>query len=162
MRNIVHVLLFLVVSAPPEKITVVAESSTSLIISWQDVPKEHRKSEIIGYHIVLRDVLANYSEELLINTSHSCQITNLEKYYKYSFRIAARSSLGIGVYSPWISQMTKEDSEEILFCLFHLVAAAFIAVVVVFVVFVGVVVLAAFVSVVYCCCCCNCCCCCGC
>ena len=74
---------------------VTALSSTSLKITWSNVPEEHRNGVIIGYDVIVYDVLKNTSENITVNEKQF-QKYGLKKYYNYSICVSARTSIGRG------------------------------------------------------------------
>ena len=102
----------LVPSAPPHNVTVTALSSSSLSIRWSPVPTMHRNGKIIGYSIVLYDELMNTSKHIMIGGENEELYFDVKKYYNYSIRVAANTSVGRGEYSSWIKIRTLEDGKK--------------------------------------------------
>ena len=102
---------FIVPSAPPSNVTVLVISSSSLLITWSDVPMEQKNGKIIGYKIDLFSKNENEYVEIKNGSQFSFQKENLKKYYNYSIRIAAETSVGHGNYSAWIQKRTLQDSK---------------------------------------------------
>jgi hypothetical protein len=85
-------------------------SSTSLEIQWGTVPDHARNGIIIAYEIAILDELKNCSEYVNQSASVYHYVKNgLRTYHPYSVKIAAMTSVGRGVWSPWARKRTSED-----------------------------------------------------
>ena len=65
---------------------------------------------IIGYDIIVYDVLKNTSENITVNEKQFIKY-GLKKYYNYSICVAARTSVGRGNCSAWIERRTLESGK---------------------------------------------------
>ena len=98
-------------SAPPENLTGMFSSATSLLISWFPPPEQDQNGDIMGYNISYFKVdnsdTVRYTsaEETMIN------ITGLMVYTEYSVSVAAYTSLGTG---PFDSIIERTDSSGII------------------------------------------------
>ena len=104
---------FLVPSYPPDNITLVSNTSTSLNISWSAVPSEF-------VHGVLRGSVIEYWPVHDVNDTKNTtvepwktkiEITNLMKFTNYSLTFAAMTSKGVGNWSEITVMQTDEDSK---------------------------------------------------
>ena len=105
------ILSVLVPAAPPRHFQVKVLSSTSLEIQWGTVPEHARNGIIIAYEIAILDELKNCSEYVNQSASvyHYYVKNGLRTYHPYSVKIAAMTSVGRGVWSPWAWKRTSED-----------------------------------------------------
>lgn len=101
----------LVPSGAPEKLTVVALSSSTVQVSWDPPPRDKLNGPINGY--VLSIVGVNSHEEFEIDTNRSSNITfsSLHPFYTYSYTIAA-VGIGIGPYSSAVLFQMPEDGTQ--------------------------------------------------
>ena len=115
--------LISVPSAPPQNVSITSLSSSSLKVSWSNVPLEYRNGEITGYVVIFHDVLESTSENITIHNQSQFVFVkdSLRKYHNYSVRVAAKTSVGLGKYSSWIETKTLEDSKEKLSLFFPVV-----------------------------------------
>ena len=109
---------FVVSSAPPENIKMKNTSSTSLLVSWQQIPLRQRNGIITGYKIDYRETKTlNWASETVAKQM-SVEITGLEKYRWYEMRINGRTSQGVGIGNATLLILTDEDGELMLCRLF--------------------------------------------
>ncbi|KAL5276641.1 SDK2 family protein [Megaselia abdita] len=89
-------------------------SSTTIVVRWSEVPKEHRNGQIEGYKVfyaassrggqVLHKTISN-------NASFTTTLTELKKFVVYHIQVLAFTRLGDGVLSsPPIRVQTYEDT----------------------------------------------------
>ena len=104
---------FLVPSAPPSTITGRNTSSTSLKISWEDVPKEHQQGIILDYKVYIKLSTSGSFPTPAIVSSKSYEKTGLHYWSIYDIKIAARTSAGTGEESDILQVRTDEDSKSV-------------------------------------------------
>uniref|UniRef100_T1GDI4 Fibronectin type-III domain-containing protein n=1 Tax=Megaselia scalaris TaxID=36166 RepID=T1GDI4_MEGSC len=91
-----------------------ATSSTTIVVRWSEVPKEHRNGQIEGYKVfyaassrgglVLHKTISN-------NASFTTTLTELKKFVVYHIQVLAFTRLGDGVLSsPPVRVQTFEDT----------------------------------------------------
>ncbi|XP_062537067.1 protein sidekick isoform X3 [Armigeres subalbatus] len=90
-----------------------ATSSTTIVVKWSDVPKEHRNGQIEGYKVfygsagrtqVLHKAISN-------NATFTTTLTELKKFVQYDIQVLAYTRLGDGVLStPPVRVQTFEDT----------------------------------------------------
>ena len=100
---------FSVPITPPQNITATNSGSTSIVISFGQIPIEYRQGVIIGYMVKIRksnDVWMAFNTDSL-----SIEVKNLEKWTLYEYKIAGLTSIGIGAYSVLNDVRTDEDGE---------------------------------------------------
>lgn len=79
-------------------------------MTWGTVPTEHRNGIINGYEIAIANETGGYEYSIKIAADKlRFEKDDLEMYHEYSVRIAARTSVGRGVWSPWIEVTTLQD-----------------------------------------------------
>ena len=94
-----------------------ANSSTSVIASWQLPSVESRHGVIIGFKLSYKkkDSVATPNILNITNGSvESKEITGLDKYTEYEFQVLAFTSVGDGPKSPVLDRRTEEDGEKSL------------------------------------------------
>ena len=99
---------------PPSDISIKALSSTSLNISWHDVPVGHRHALILGYIIFYRQkqqTSAPYQK--LASTGYFEVLAGLKQGTAYIFRLLAYTSGGNGVASNEMLGYTLEEGKVI-------------------------------------------------
>ena len=105
------------IPVPPEaptKFTVIAQSSTSVETSWELLKLHSRKGTIDGFKLIYRKEDSNDSAIILtINSAavYTTNVTGLEKYTKYEFRVLAFSLGGDGPTSSAQVERTMEDGK---------------------------------------------------
>ena len=106
----------LVPSHPPVHVRAVNQSSTSITVSWNRVPKGHRRGKIIAYIVKITDLsTGNYTvEEYLNNRTRNVTIHNLKKYTFYEITVSAKTSKGASDPSASYPVQTAEDGKLII------------------------------------------------
>ena len=106
------ILLCTVPSASPGNVVATAMSSTSIMVTWDDLLEADRNGIIISYTVVYTNL--NRSEDQQVNNSTSQRqllFTDLHEYEEYSFRVAAETMVGEGPFSDPSPVFTLEDGE---------------------------------------------------
>ncbi|XP_021701145.1 protein sidekick isoform X5 [Aedes aegypti] len=90
-----------------------ATSSTTIVVKWTEVPKEHRNGQIEGYKVfygsagrtqILHKTISN-------NATFTTTLTELKKFVQYDIQVLAYTRLGDGVLStPPVRVQTFEDT----------------------------------------------------
>ena len=86
--------------------------STSLNISWEEIPPTSRNGIIITYEAVFEplDTFEGRLTPVLLNTSDLYAALNeLEEFVRYNVSVRAYTSVGPGPYSNEVFAMTQED-----------------------------------------------------
>ncbi|XP_022806637.1 uncharacterized protein LOC111343720 [Stylophora pistillata] len=99
-------------SRPPSNFTVIGTSSTSVTASWQLPPADSRNGIIKGFKLFYkRKELSGAGTLFQINkeSTLSKNVTGLDKYTEYEFRVLTFTSVGDGVNSSVVVKRTKED-----------------------------------------------------
>ena len=98
---------------PPVPIKMFNTSSTSLCVTWGDVPDGYHHGEVMGYRVFLEEtgfpdmIVANGTFPLHVNTT---DLTGLQKFTSYTVRVRAYSFFGEGPDGV-VTTLTDEDSE---------------------------------------------------
>ena len=98
---------FVAPSAPPSNIRVTAFHSQSLLVSWLDVPTEHRNGIIRGYRLTYTNV-SNRTGPVITERAYSVVLTQLRKATEYRILLWAFNSAGDGVSGSVVAK-TGED-----------------------------------------------------
>ncbi|KFD51708.1 hypothetical protein M513_07404, partial [Trichuris suis] len=89
-------------SKGPAWVNVTVESPTSALVTWGDVPADHRNGRITAYMV---DYMSNgpptYSGSEVVGEDrlHSLVLDNLIPFTSYRVRVAAINGIGVGAYS---------------------------------------------------------------
>ena len=112
------VYLFTVPAAPPDNVTVTAETSTSIRVTWQQVPAIDQNGIITQYE-VMYEPLETFDGQI---SMRSINITNasvfevllegLEEYVEYNITVRAYTAVGEGPFSTELIVRTLEDGES--------------------------------------------------
>ena len=94
-------------SAPPSRLHATSLDSQSLLVSWLDVPPEHRNGIIRGYRLTYSNI-SNRTSPVISERAYSVVLTQLRKATEYRIRVWAFNSAGDGVSGLAIA-MTGED-----------------------------------------------------
>ncbi|XP_022803027.1 tyrosine-protein phosphatase Lar-like [Stylophora pistillata] len=101
------------VPSPPRNLLAVARSTDSVTVSWQ--PPQSANGEVLGYLVIYSDA-ARLPLSQRSNTGVKgvrATLKSLSRDSKYWFRVAAKTSVGLGNYSLPISEKTlKYDLPE--------------------------------------------------
>ncbi|XP_068676118.1 receptor-type tyrosine-protein phosphatase S-like isoform X1 [Montipora foliosa] len=103
--------------APPQNLSAINTSSTSLRVTWAPLPLKDRRGIILGYKIVYNKTVirtrgsrSNDSGELSVNgTTLELTIDGLQKFTNYCIRARAFNSKGEGNYTEDECLSTDED-----------------------------------------------------
>ena len=86
-------------------------SSTSVEITWGPVPAKHRNGIIREYEVAILDKPGScgYYIKTAADTRRFVK-DGLKMHHSYSVKIAARTSVGRGEWSPWAEFTTLQGS----------------------------------------------------
>ncbi|KXJ05135.1 Protein sidekick-2, partial [Exaiptasia diaphana] len=102
-------------AGPPQNLSAICKTSTSIVVKWAAVDKRLRNGAILGHNITYLkhgDPPSNSKHITVYGESTlQAEITQLEKYTEYNLSINAFTSKGAGNYSTYanISAFTCED-----------------------------------------------------
>lgn len=89
-----------------------ATSSTTIVVKWGDVPKEHQNGQIEGFKVYYGSDTRSLVQYKLIpsNSTFTTTLTELRKFILYHIQVLAYTRLGDGVPStPSVRVQTFED-----------------------------------------------------
>ena len=96
-----------------------AESSTMILVTWEDVPDIDQNGAITGYQVEYsQSMFGNTTQYVIVGDVRSVQLIELEEYVVYIVRVRASTIVGYGPYSQPITERTLEDG-KILQTLFY-------------------------------------------
>ncbi|XP_046680839.1 protein sidekick isoform X3 [Homalodisca vitripennis] len=92
-----------------------ATSSTTIVVHWGDVPREHRNGQIEGFKVFYgtgpRSPLPVQVKDIPSNATFTTTLTELRKFVVYSVQVLAYTRLGDGALStPPVRVQTFEDA----------------------------------------------------
>ena len=101
--------LFIGPTAPPQNVTGYNTSSTSINVTWNEVPKDKQHGDIIRYTVMYNKTtnVINKSEV----SEKFFELKGVDKYTIYDFKVLAATRIGDGPASDPIKVQTDEDSE---------------------------------------------------
>ena len=90
-------------------------SSTSISVSWGDVPFSEQNGVIVSYTVIYRALPSNSSQSKNVTTEENhVTLTGLNEYTNYSITVFASTSKGRGNESKPIVVITAEDSKFVI------------------------------------------------
>ncbi len=99
-------------AAAPENVTGHNSSSTSILVTWDDVPAAEQNGIILTYTITYESLTQNHTSSATVNfTDHQTNLTGLRKYVNYSITVFASTIKGDGPASDPIFVTTDQDSK---------------------------------------------------
>ena len=100
-------------SAPPQNVTTMVISSTSISVYWNPPPLPDQNGDIIGYQLGITNQDTGNSSGYVVNVTNmtSYVAINLQKFEVYSFEIAAMTVIGLGPFSDVVTNQTLEDGK---------------------------------------------------
>ena len=99
-------------SAPPSNVSAHSESSTSIFVSWGDVPSLDQNGVILSYTVTYRALPSGSSQtKNMTAPANQTTLTGLNEYTNYSITVFASTSNGGGNKSTAIVVITDEDSK---------------------------------------------------
>ena len=99
-------------NAPPASVTGHSASSTSIFVSWGQVPFLDQNGVIESYTVTYTWLPSGPPEtEKVTAPANQTTLTGLNEYTNYSITVFASTSKGGGNQSPPIVVMTDEDSK---------------------------------------------------
>ncbi|XP_054261356.1 protein sidekick-like [Macrosteles quadrilineatus] len=99
----------------PMNVAANATSSTTIVVRWGDVPRQHRNGQIEGYKVIYgtgnpRNPLPPQVKDIPSNRTFTTTLTELRKFVVYSIQVLAYTRLGDGTLStPPVRVQTFED-----------------------------------------------------
>ena len=97
-------------SAAPSNLTEIVVNSTTVRLKWISPSRETHNGVLTKYSILYSRTDRRIEQEVLVSAVlQSYDVTNLAAYINYTFRVAAVTSAGTGVYSEYVSARTMES-----------------------------------------------------
>ena len=106
--------LLSVPSFGPLNVEANATSSTTIVVKWGDVPKEHQNGMIEGYKVYYGSDTRSLGQYKLIsnNSTFTTTLTELRKFVLYHIQVLAYTRLGDGIPStPPVRVQTFQDGK---------------------------------------------------
>ena len=97
--------------ASPESIQATAISSSTIMVTWGEVPAIHQNGIIINYDIRVEPLqfTGELETETINTTNLSASITGLKENIEYNISVRAYTSVGPGPYSDPVTERTSEN-----------------------------------------------------
>ena len=109
----------------PRNVSVIVNSSRSIILSWERPSPEEENGQLVCYHVIIMETQIHYTDDgeeitglqrnlnrtFNVSEGRSQLIDMLHPDYNYTFRIAAATRPGIGPFSDAITNRTDMDGE---------------------------------------------------
>ena len=96
-------------------------SSTSILVTWDEVPTDGQNGIITSYTITYQSLTQDHNGHFTVEFSaHQTVLTGLKKYFNYSITVFASTVKGNGPASSPIIVSTDQDSKW-LFCFINFV-----------------------------------------
>ena len=113
--NLVNVFIFTfsVPGAAPSNFRANFTSSTSILVRWDEVPKDKRHGRVRYYTVIWKRAQdADPPETRNVDAPmQQFELTSLDKYTEYSIRVLAATKIGKGPESNPVVTRTDEDSK---------------------------------------------------
>ena len=114
-NNFYQYIPVLVPTAPPERLTGHNTSSTSINVSWSEVPEADRNGIILSYTVSYQSQTQNDSgSENVLRPKRSLELSGLKEFVKYNITVLATTVKGDGPTSGVIVVSTDQDSKLVL------------------------------------------------
>ena len=98
-------------SMPPQAFSAVALNSTSINVTWADIPVDSQHGTIIKCHLQWNEENGDQEQTFEIPIEPRVQILiGMKKYTKYQVQVACSTSAGISPYAS-TSVTTQEDGK---------------------------------------------------
>ena len=96
---------------PPVDVEVTVQSSTTLRVSWREIPPQYRHGIVRHYSINITEIATGVML-LLRDSSSPVLVSSLHPYSNYSVEVAA-FTVGLGPYSNTEVIQTAEDGTKL-------------------------------------------------
>ena len=101
-------------ASPPLNVAVVNITSTTLRVTWDEVPAIDRNGIITEYEVEYnQSTFGSTSQTHVRVTSRIAELTELHEYVEYYIRVRAHNTEGPGPYSPTLLAATEQDGEHL-------------------------------------------------
>ncbi|CAI8037864.1 Receptor-type tyrosine-protein phosphatase F [Geodia barretti] len=102
-------------TAAPQNVTTMAESSTEIVVTWEEVPAIDENGDITMYEVEYMP-LETFNGQIATDSVTvdpallSTTLTGLQEYVDYNISVRAFTSVGPGPYSDGMVERTLEDA----------------------------------------------------
>lgn len=96
-------------SDAPQSVAVGVVNATSVQISWQSPPPEHRNGIIAGYAVRMVGLHSGDNIDFPLTNGTEMVVEGLHPFYAYRFSVAA-FTVGLGPFSNAVTQKLPESS----------------------------------------------------
>ena len=97
-------------SAAPANVTTRNTSSSSIEVTWDDVPSDHQNGIITGYKVYIKKAMGESSWTVHELTGKAFTKSGLDLWTFYDVKVSAKTSVGEGTISDVTRARTDEDS----------------------------------------------------
>ena len=114
-KDLIIFIFVSVPSAPPTSIKGQNTSSTSINVTWDEIPTDDKNGIIIQYHIqhrIYQGINPNWTYSVINASNSAIELTGLKFYTFYEIKMAGATSVGVGTYSSPI--VTRTDADGML------------------------------------------------
>ena len=88
-------------------------SSTSILVTWDEVPADNQNGIITSYTITYESLTQNHNDsKTVVFTKHETELTGLKKFVNYSITVFASTVKGNGPPGSPIIVTTDQDSKQ--------------------------------------------------
>jgi len=99
-------------SAAPQNVRGHNTSSTSILVTWDEVPANEQRGNIRYYTVLYKETEGGVEKSIQVDSpAVSVELTSLERYAKYSIQVSAATVKGEGPASVPITVSTKQGSK---------------------------------------------------
>ena len=99
-------------SAAPLNVRGHNTSSTSIFVTWDDVPAADKNGIITSYNITYHSLTENHSNSTTVDyPDRQVTLIGLREFVNYSITVSASTNIGPGPASDAIIVITGEDSK---------------------------------------------------
>ena len=97
-------------ASPPTDVSAISNSSTSIQVTWSEVPAIDQNGVITHYEVEYNQTTFDVDTTQTVNaTTTSALLTRLHEYVTYTIRVRAYTEVGAGPYSAAVTERTQED-----------------------------------------------------
>ena len=101
---------------PPQNVSVDNITSTTIILSWSEVPAIDQNGIIIEYEVeYTQNTTFDITNQSVMINSTTVELTDLHEYVQYSIRVRAYTSIGSGPYTTVINVTTAQDGKNVVY-----------------------------------------------
>ena len=89
-------------------------SSTSLHVSWHEVPKGFVHGILLGYRVLYKIANVTGNKSITTETTNKRELQELKKFTVYEINVLAFTAIGDGANSKSIHVSTDEDGKRLI------------------------------------------------